>query len=100
VPRRKDPGDVRLVGQRIVFRSKKENWELPIARVHHVRFAENSNWTESTMLDDGATFFCGCGRRLARLASCDAGFRAVLDELKARAIPVDVVEVSAPAYLD
>ena len=101
VPRRRHPGHVDLVGERVVFASESERWEVPFEQIHHIRSAENSNLAESTMLESGMTFFAATGRRLAYVGASAAGFRRVLDEFTKRAVPVEIVEVSAPTgYLD
>jgi hypothetical protein len=64
------------------------------------RFARNGNWTESKMLDDALGLFASDGREIERLPGSTAGLDALVTELGARGIPVEDVDVSAPAFLD
>lgn len=64
------------------------------------RFARNGNWTESKMLEDALGLFAAGGREVVRLPESAEGLDALLAELRHRGIPVEDVEVSAPALLD
>jgi hypothetical protein len=72
----------------------------PLNEVARARVARNSNWTESKMLEDALSLVDTRGRRLARVPLTAHGVEEVVGELKRRGIPIDEVEVSAPAFLD
>lgn len=68
--------------------------------IARARFAQNDNWTESTMLEDALGLFASDGREIGRLPRSATGFDELLVELGARGIPIEYVHVSAPAVLD
>lgn len=70
------------------------------ANVVRARMAQNDNWTESTMLEDALGLFDARGREIDRIPESAVGFTALVAEISAREIPLDYVDVSAPAFLD
>jgi hypothetical protein len=64
------------------------------------RFARNGNWTESKMLEDALGLFASNGREIERLPGSTTGLDDLLVELSACGIPIEDLEVSAPAFLD
>lgn len=64
------------------------------------RFARNGNWTESKMLEDALGLFVSSGREIERLPKSTTGLDELLAELNARRIPIEDIDVSAPAFLD
>ncbi|MDC0742793.1 hypothetical protein [Polyangium mundeleinium] len=68
--------------------------------VARARFARNDNWTESKMLEDALGLFTAKGREIERLPESATGLDELQRELGARGIPIEDVEVSAPAFLD
>ena len=52
------------------------------------------------MLEDALGLFASNGRELERLPESATGFDGLLAELGARGIPIEHVDVSAPAVLD
>ncbi|MDI3284115.1 hypothetical protein [Polyangium sp. 15x6] len=68
--------------------------------VARARLARNENWTESKMLEDALGLFAANGREIVRLPESATGFDELQRELDARGIPIEHVDVSAPAVLD
>jgi hypothetical protein len=64
------------------------------------RFARNGNWTESRMLEDALGLFASNGREIERLPESTTGLDDLLVELSACGIPIEDLDVSAPAFLD
>ena len=64
------------------------------------RFVRNGNWTESKMLEDALGLFASSAREIERLPSSTIGLDELLVKLNARGIPIEDLEVSAPAFLD
>jgi len=68
--------------------------------VARARLARNANWTESKMLEDALGLFEANGREMVRLPLSTGDLEGVLHALEARGVPIEHVEVSAPAVLD
>ena len=68
--------------------------------IARARFARNDNWTESKMLEDALGLFTAKGREIERLPESATGLDELQRELGDRGVPIEHVEVSAPAILD
>jgi hypothetical protein len=73
---------------------------VPWREVKRARFAQNSNWTESTLVEAALQLFGPDGKERVRVPESAQGFELLLLELKKRNVPTENVEVSAPAFLD
>ncbi len=73
---------------------------VPWGEVKRARFAQNSNWTESTLVEAALQLFGPDGKERVRVPESAQGFELLLQELKKRNVPKETVEVSAPAFLD
>jgi len=73
---------------------------IPFDDIARGRHAENGNWTESKLVDDALTLYDADGRRLAKFPAASEGFDEALEVVERRGVPVDLVVVSAPAFLD
>ena len=71
-----------------------------LGSIVRARFTRNDNWTESKMLEDALGLFASNGREIERLPESATGFDELLVELGAGGIPIEHVDVSAPAVLD
>ncbi len=98
--RSRQPWKVEVVGEQLrvqIGPTLCHEWLL--VSVRRARYAQNPNWTESTFVEDALTLYDGGGNALKLPASAE-GFRELLTVLRARAVPIREVDVSAPAFLD
>lgn len=86
-------------GELLVLRGEKRT-SHPLEGIARGRIARNDNWTESKMLEDALGLFTAKGREVVRLPESADGFANVVEELHRRNVPIDYVDVSAPAVLD
>ncbi len=73
---------------------------LSLPGIARARLARNSNWTESKLLEDALGLFDQQGREVLRLPESAEGLPALLAALRDRDVPVERIDVSAPAFLD
>jgi hypothetical protein len=93
------PVVVRLEGEHVHVVEGIRTHVVALRDVTRVRVAENSNWTESRLVDAALTLFRR-RRLLVKVPLSAAGLDVLLAALETRGVRVDHVLVEAPAYLD
>ena len=94
------PCEVSLSEGFIHFKRGNKRTSHALITIVRARFARNDNWTESKMLEDALGLFISNGREIARLPESATGLDELLVELGARGIPIEHIDISAPAVLD
>ncbi|APR87289.1 hypothetical protein A7982_12638 [Minicystis rosea] len=98
--RSKTPSVVSVADGMLLVEHGERRARHALDAVARARIARNANWTESTMLEDAVGLFAANGREMVRLPLSAKDVDVVLRALEARGIPIEHVEVSAPAVLD
>lgn len=98
--RRSQPCAVQTHSDAFLVRTGAREQSFPFPSVVRCRFAINANWTESKLVENALTLFDTTGKPLVKVPSSAAGFEQLVLALKDRNIPIDKVEVDAPAFLD
>ncbi len=73
---------------------------FPLGGIARARYAYDDGWTRSTLVEDALTLFDSTGRRLAKIPATAQGWDALFEELRARGLPIESINVDAPSYLD
>ncbi len=81
------------VGERL-----RHQWRL--GAIARARYAQNANWTESTIVEDALTLYDAHGSSPMKIPASAEGFRTLLGALQRHEIPITTVQVDAPAFLD
>jgi hypothetical protein len=100
VSRSRIPCEVSLSEGYIHVKRGDKRTSHALGAVVRARFARNDNWTESKMLEDALGLFTSNGREIERLPESATGLNELLIELGARGVPIEHIDVSAPALLD
>lgn len=98
--RTRRPFSVRLDGDQLEIVDDGARHAIPLSHISRVRHARNANWTGSKLVEDAMTLFDVDGRRLAKVPVSASGFQDLRIWLETSSVPVQIVDVEAPAYLD
>jgi len=71
-----------------------------LGAIARARYAQNANWTESTIVEDALTLYDAHGSSPMKIPASAEGFRTLLGALQRHEIPITTVQVDAPAFLD